>query len=492
MDEKDKKARILIVDDDESSRRSLSLILGKNGYEVETAGTGREALEKAQQIFFNLTLLDIRLPDVEGTKLLAPLKEVHPGLAVIMITGYATVETAVQALTDGASAYVTKPLNMDEVLATVERLLEKQRLIEEKERAEEALRESEEKLRYMFESIGDGVTVSDLEGNIVEVNEAELHLLGYSNKEEIIGRSGLEFIAERDRDRAIEDMMKAVEVGYGAAMQYTFVDKNGREFDGEASAAMLRDCSGSPVGFISLVRDITERKKIEEMKSDFVSLVSHQLKTPVAGIRAGIENMLGGLSGDLTTKQKQYLQEMHQICTRNYRLVSDLLNISRIERGVLLVDIKPIKLREIVDLALRDYRKGIKKKGLALNLEETDEGVVVLADMDKMVEALSNVINNAVKFTDKGSITIKITIRITREGKYGVVEVRDTGTGISDEVLNNLFTKEKALSGTPRSGGGAGLGLYIAKSFMEVQKGDITATSVVGEGSTFVLRIPRE
>jgi signal transduction histidine kinase len=179
---------------------------------------------------------------------------------------------------------------------------------------------------------------------------------------------------------------------------------------------------------------------------------------------------------------------MHEICSRNYRLVSDLLNISRIERGVLSVDIEPIKLREIVDLVVRDYRKGIKEKGLALNLEETDEGAVVLADRDKMVEVLSNVINNAVKFTDKGSISIKIT----REGKYGIVEVRDTGKGMPDEVLNNLFTKERALSGTPTSRGGAGLGLYIAKGFMEIQKGDITATSVVGEGSTFVLRIPRE
>ncbi|GAF86432.1 unnamed protein product, partial [marine sediment metagenome] len=136
--------------------------------------------------------------------------------------------------------------------------------ITERKRAEEALRESEEKLRYMFESIGDGVIISDLEGNIVEVNEAELHLLGRSNKEEIIGRSGLQFIAEQDRDRVIEDMMKAVEVGYGAPMQYTFVGKDGREFDGEASAALLRDSSGSPVGFISLVRDITERKRAEE------------------------------------------------------------------------------------------------------------------------------------------------------------------------------------------------------------------------------------
>jgi signal transduction histidine kinase len=228
------------------------------------------------------------------------------------------------------------------------------------------------------------------------------------------------------------------------------------------------------------------------MKSDFVSLVSHQLKTPVVGIKLGIENMLGGLTGELTAKQRRYLQEMYEICSRSHRLITDLLNVSRIERGVLSVDIEPVKLREIVDLALRDYQKDIKKRGLALKLQEVDEGVVVLADVDKMVEALSNVINNAVKFTDKGSIAITITDGITREGKYGIVEVRDTGIGMSDRVLNSLFTKEKVLNGPPIAGGGVGIGLYIAKNFMEAQKGDITATSVVGEGSTFVLRVPRD
>ena len=121
-----------------------------------------------------------------------------------------------------------------------------------------------------------------------------------------------------------------------------------------------------------------------------------------------------------------------------------------------------------------------------------DEGIVVLADMDKMVEALSNVINNAVKFTDKGSITIRITDEITGKGKYGIVEVRDTGIGMSDKVLDNLFAKEKVLSGPPIAGGGVGIGLYIAKNFMEVQKGDVAVTSVFGEGSTFVLRVPGE
>ena len=360
--------------------------------------------------------------------------------------------------------------------------------ITERKRAEEALRKSEDKLQQLFKSATDGIFALDLNGAYTELNERMLEMLGLSSKDEILGKKAFEFIATRDINMAMVEIQRTLEQGTVTRMEYTSLRADFSEFPVELTGAALRDASGNPVGFVGILRDITERRKIEQAKRDFISLVSHQLKTPVVGIKLGIENMLQGLTGDLTTKQKQYLQEMHESCSRNYRLVSDLLNVSKIERGVLSVDIEPIKLREIVDLVVQDYRVSIKKKGLALNLEETGEGVVVLADMDKMVEALSNVINNAVKFTNKGSITIKIT----REGKYGIVEVRDTGTGMPDDVLNNLFTKEKALSGPPTAGGGAGLGLYIAKSFMEAQKGDITATSVVGEGSTFVLRIPRE
>ncbi|MEA3459274.1 MAG: response regulator [Chloroflexota bacterium] len=121
------KPRILIVDDDENLRRSLSFFFRKKGYETETAGTGREALEKAQSKFFNATLLDICLPDMEGIELLAPLKEMGPHMEVILITGYASVETAVRALNEGASAYITKPLSLDEVFARVEGILARAR-----------------------------------------------------------------------------------------------------------------------------------------------------------------------------------------------------------------------------------------------------------------------------------------------------------------------------------------------------------------------------
>jgi len=131
-------------------------------------------------------------------------------------------------------------------------------------RVEEALQESEEKLRILFESISDGILVSDLEGQIIDVNEAAIRLLGCSDKVEAIGQPGFEFIAEKDRARAAEDAMQAIELGYGPAYEYTFVAKDGREYDAEASASLLLDGAGNTLGFISIFRDITERKRAEE------------------------------------------------------------------------------------------------------------------------------------------------------------------------------------------------------------------------------------
>ncbi len=145
------KESILIVDDDESSLRSLTLIFGRKGYETETAATGREAIDKAQRRFFNLALLDIKLPDMEGLELLPPLKHLHPDMVLIMVTAYASTKNAVRALNEGASAYIIKPLDMDEVLATVKQALENQRLVEEKRQAQEALRKAHDELEQRVE-----------------------------------------------------------------------------------------------------------------------------------------------------------------------------------------------------------------------------------------------------------------------------------------------------------------------------------------------------
>ena len=145
----DPKECILVVDDEESQRKTLSLILKKKGYEVESAGTGKEALEKAQGRTINVSLLDIKLPDTDGIDLVAPLKQINPYMVIIMVTAFASVENTVRSLNAGASGYLVKPINNDELLAKVQDLLERQALIREKRRAEEALRHANKQLNLL-------------------------------------------------------------------------------------------------------------------------------------------------------------------------------------------------------------------------------------------------------------------------------------------------------------------------------------------------------
>ncbi len=168
------KESILIVDDDESISVTLSLILNKKGYETGTAKTGQEALKRVQERFFNVALLDIKLPDMEGVKLLAPLKRMHPDMVLLMVTAYASLETAVQALNEGASAYITKPFKVDSILTTVRDALEKQRLVmenkrlyetaqrelAERKRAEEESKRYSEKLQELIENITKAIALT--------------------------------------------------------------------------------------------------------------------------------------------------------------------------------------------------------------------------------------------------------------------------------------------------------------------------------------------
>ncbi len=244
------------------------------------------------------------------------------------------------------------------------------------------------------------------------------------------------------------------------------------------------ETGGIPYAMV-VFNDISERKKFEEMSRNLISIVSHQLKTPVGEINGYIENLLEGIAGELGEKQKDYLLDMREIGLNNFRLISDLLNLSKIERGLIRSESKRVPLDKTVELALRDYEKIIQRKGLSLALLGLDQGLEVMADQDKLIETLRNLVNNAVKFTDKGGITLKAE----KAGSIVRLMIQDTGVGISDASLAQLFSRKKVL-GAEASRAGAGLGLYVAKYFMNLQGGDITATTEKGKGSCFTLTLP--
>jgi PAS domain S-box-containing protein len=284
----DEKESVLIVDDDENACRSLRLIFEKKGYETETAGTGREAIEKARRRFFNLALLDIRLPDMEGIELLAPLKAMYPDIALIIITGYASLETAVRALNEGASAYITKPLNMDEVLATVREALEKQRLVienrrliqqaqrelAERKRADEALQESENRFRSIAETASDAIIIFDCQESIFFWNEAAKAIFGYLPGE-ALGKLLTSMISRRFHEVFREEMKRVISAGesdlIGKTIEVTGVRKDSSEFPLELSLAIWR--TREETFFTAIAHDITERKRAEEALKELLGKI---------------------------------------------------------------------------------------------------------------------------------------------------------------------------------------------------------------------------
>ena len=272
------KENILIVDDDESTRRSLSLILEKKGYKTGITNTGREALEKAQERSFNLALLDMRLPDMEGIDLLVSLKKMHPDMVVLIVTGYASLDTAVQALNKGASAYITKPLNVDEILAKVMEALEKQHLIienkslyekaqlelSERKQAEEALKRNRDYLEKLNNSLLEVIFTVRIPGRVIKyVNESVETIFGYE-PEECIGQTMEMLYPNREEYLKVgRKLHKVINNGKNVIEAECLLKrKTGETFPAEVTTTFFRE-GGKVTQVISAVRDITRRKQAE-------------------------------------------------------------------------------------------------------------------------------------------------------------------------------------------------------------------------------------
>lgn len=477
------KAKLMLVDDEVIITNQLEEFLNAMGYEVvAVASSGEEALQLAKSHRPELVLMDIMMPGkdrIDGITAAGQIREEYD-IPVIFITAYGGEQIIDRAKNVDPYGFIVKPFQEHELKATIEFALYRLKL-------ERQLRESEQKYRFVIDTAAEAILTIDSRSNIAFCNHAAEELYGYSN-EEIAGKRFSFIVPERLRLDFENEINRFILTGQsdiiGKTIESFGYHKDGSEFPMEYTLTTWETKEG--VFFTIMARDITERKRIEQMKSDFVSLVSHQLKTPMAAMMGCIDNMLAGLTGDLSDKQLEYLSAMEEISRRNYRIVSDLLNISRIERGVISVDISTVNLNEMVSNAAKPFEQSARARDLELIVETLDKPIYVSADQVKYLEALSNVIHNALKFTDKGSIHISTR---TVNG-FAIVDVKDTGRGITKQNIQKLFTKDQIFTGAPSSKGGCGLGLYIAKQFMKLMDGDIKVNSKYNVGSTFSFSLP--
>jgi PAS domain S-box-containing protein len=363
--------------------------------------------------------------------------------------------------------------------------------------AEEELRESKEKLRLIFESIGDGIIVTDLTGRIVEANESSVHLHGYSSKEELTGQNGADFIAERDRPSAVEVLKETFVSGRRGQLEYTALDKDGKEYDGEATAAVLRDNSDNPAGLIFVERDVTERKQAEEQLrrtvedlersnaelQQFAYVASHDLQEPLRMIASYVELLEEDYADKLDADAKEFIQYAVEGATRMQAMIQALLEYSRV--GTRGKPLEPTDCGEVLDRVLRDLQLSIEENEAVVTHDSLP--TIPIDDM-QIGQLFQNLISNAIKFRNEEPPHVQITAK--EQGENWLLSVHDNGIGIDPEYQDRIFVIFQRLHEREEYPG-TGIGLSVCKKIVERHGGKIWVESEVGKGSIFHFTIPK-
>ncbi len=241
-------------------------------------------------------------------------------------------------------------------------------------------------------------------------------------------------------------------------------------------------------GAIVLLTDVTRFQEMEKIKNDFVSVVSHEFRTPLTTIILGVEMLLEGMLGNLTPRGREIMEAIQGDCRRLTRLVENLMELSRAESGAILIEPEPVNVTDLVQEAVRPLEIQARNKEVKLIVDLPPEAPMVEADFNKSIWVLTNLIGNALRYTDAdGSITIKVR----EHGSRVFISVRDTGCGIPKSFQDNIFRKYVQLQGQGKGKrGGAGLGLAIAKDIVTALGGEIWLESEEGKGSTFTFTLP--
>ena len=348
---------------------------------------------------------------------------------------------------------------------------------------EEALHQvnhEKNKTDRIIREISDGVIVTDRVGKILLINPAGRRLLGkkrdvpFTDLSEFSHVPGLSEIFENSSEAATEE----VEVHDSSDASRVL----------KATAVPLKDERGDLLGKVAVLQDITSFKEVDRLKSDFVSQVSHELRTPLTSIKGYIDNLKDGIAGKLKEKQIDYLNRMSKNADHLAILISDLLDVSRIESGKMPLIPTTFSLQNLIEEVVKNLRPILDAKQLELLLNPFPGERGIQGDHDKLEQVITNLLVNAVKFTPPGG---RITISLERNEKYVKASIRDTGIGIPAEKQSRIF--ERFYRVEPESSSkmnGTGLGLYIAKNIIEMHGGRIWVASEVGNGSEFSFTLP--
>ena len=493
MPDKPEAIRILVVDDEEDIRDGSQRILSKMGCDVSTADRGEKGLALLADDPFALVLLDMKMPGMDGMEVLKQIRRDYPDILVVVITGFATVETAIEAMKEGAYDFIPKPFEPDQLRIVVNRAWDKIRLRAETLRLAEARRRTlvdlgteQSRVRTILESLPSGTAVTDNNGQVVLMNPAFKRHLSIA-PDLPLGKPIGAYISDPGLNELVMDISKGRHVDFDDIPVYEFSMPNCKYFmaDGRPVLGEKNECLGAVIS----ITDISAMKSLDQLKSEFVAKVSHELRSPLSTIHEQLAVVIGDIVEVAPESNRQILSRAKEKTFGLISLISDLLDLSRIEEGAICQDIRSIPvdalLKNIVDFL--QARSDAKNQSLTLAVTP-DALPEITADAIALESIFGNLITNAINYTPEGG---RITVTVDLAGINIRVQVSDTGFGIEPRHLENIFDRfYRVKNEKTRYITGTGLGLPIVRELVTSMGGMVDVESTPGQGSTFTVLLP--
>lgn len=367
------------------------------------------------------------------------------------------------------------------------------RLAEEKKQLEQETHELEiakAKDEALLTNMGEGMVALDREGNVVKLNQLTKDLFSISDT--AIGQklhTIVTYYGQLGKPVPPEQRPETVVLTGGGKVSEVF------EVHPTPTSKRLIQIVATPinqsaelVGAILIIRDVTREKEIDRMKTEFISLASHQLRTPLSAIRWFAEMLINGDAGELQVEQHEFAQNIYKSTERMIDLVNALLNISRIESGRIIVDPQPTDLRELIDGVVRDLQVKIEERRHQLTVSVHSALSKINLDPRLIRQVYMNLLSNAIKYTPKGG---EIFVMVSRKDDMIISQIADNGYGIPKIAQNRVFEKFfRAENVAKVETDGTGLGLYLIKAIIESSQGKIWFASEEGKGTTFWFSLP--
>ena len=359
--------------------------------------------------------------------------------------------------------------------------------VSEIRQAERALRASEQELRLITDSVPAFIGYADANENLLFCNLALATFVGKRPKD-LIGRPLRQLYGE-EVYRVLQPYAQRALAGEKVQFQRRQATRDGALIDLDVTYIPRRGALGAVEGFYSLITDITELKRLDRMKSEFVSTVSHELRTPLTSIRGSLGILAGGVAGPLSDKVRGFIDIAKDNCERLIRLINDILDMEKIESGKMTFQLQVFDLMELIGQTVKANEGFAAQHGVRLQLVSPRPGTKVQADSDRLAQVLTNLISNACKFSPAQA---SVDIAVSGHDERIRVDVIDHGPGISETFRKRIFQKfSQEDSSDMRQKGGTGLGLSISKAIIEGLGGEIGFDTEAGKGSTFYFYLPQ-